>query len=60
MSAPNIPGSISDYVVQGGTAGFTHLGTGEFFSLAELRARYSDQELLQIPLGVFQRLGVRR
>jgi hypothetical protein len=52
--------SIDDYVVQGGTAGFTHLGTGEFPTLDEMLTHYSREQLLEVPLGVLRPEGRRR
>jgi hypothetical protein len=63
MTEPNIPlgsGSIGDYIVQGGTATFVHLGTREAFTLDELRARFSDEQIRCIPLGVLRPEGRRR
>jgi hypothetical protein len=57
----SIRASIGDYVVCGGTAGYTNLYTKEFVTLDELRARgYTDAEIRSIPLGTLRREGRQR
>jgi hypothetical protein len=52
---------IDDYIVRGGTAGFTDITTGKFYTFDEmLRRGYSIQELLEMPLGFLPRSAFRR
>jgi hypothetical protein len=53
--------SQQSFIVCGSTAAFTHFGTRETFTLAEMIARgYTAEELATVPLGTLRSEGRRR